>query len=51
MIGFGISNEKTYSDANTFSQGAIIGSLFIKLLKDNSVMTAVDQLFERIGKN
>ncbi|MEQ1585084.1 MAG: tryptophan synthase subunit alpha [Cyclobacteriaceae bacterium] len=33
LIGFGISNRKTYSQACEFASGAIVGSSFIKTLK------------------
>lgn len=35
LIGFGISNPATLADAFRFSSGAIIGSLFIKMLRAN----------------
>lgn len=37
IVGFGISNRETYQQATTFAKGAIIGSAFIKFLKDNGV--------------
>ena len=37
IIGFGISNKQTYLDAITNSNGAIIGSAFIKYLKTHGV--------------
>ncbi len=33
LIGFGISNSETFSTASNYSNGAIIGSAFIKTLK------------------
>jgi tryptophan synthase alpha chain len=36
LIGFGISNYETYSRACAYSQGAIIGSAFIRLLKNSN---------------
>ena len=36
LIGFGISNNKTFLDATRNSGGAIIGSAFIKFLKNNN---------------
>jgi tryptophan synthase alpha chain len=36
LIGFGISNNKTFLDAIKNSRGAIIGSAFIKFLKNNN---------------
>ena len=35
LIGFGISNNKTFLDAIKNSRGAIIGSAFIKFIKNN----------------
>ncbi len=35
LIGFGISNHATFSNASQYSAGAIVGSAFINLLKDS----------------
>ncbi|RAI90175.1 tryptophan synthase subunit alpha [Algoriphagus yeomjeoni] len=35
LIGFGISDSETFSKASEFSNGAIIGSAFIKTIKDS----------------
>lgn len=35
LIGFGISNNETFTTASSFSSGAIVGSAFINLLKDS----------------
>ena len=37
LVGFGISNAKTYMKAIRFSQGAIIGSAFIQFLEKNTI--------------
>ena len=37
MVGFGISNSVTYQSAIKESKGAIIGSAFIKFLKNKGV--------------
>lgn len=37
VVGFGISNSDTYQLATQWSHGAIIGSAFIKFLKENGV--------------
>jgi len=37
IIGFGISDNKTFSQATQYAKGAIIGSAFIKFLNDNSL--------------
>ena len=36
LIGFGISDHQSFSQACTYSNGAIIGSAFIKAIKDKS---------------
>lgn len=35
LIGFGISNNETFTTASTYSAGAIVGSAFINVLKDS----------------
>jgi tryptophan synthase alpha chain len=35
LIGFGISNHQTFSQACRYSSGAIVGSAFIKLLQES----------------
>jgi tryptophan synthase alpha chain len=35
LIGFGISNHETFSTASQYAAGAIVGSAFINLLKNN----------------
>ena len=42
LIGFGISNKQTYNDAIKHSNGAIIGSAFIKHLKEFGVNKVSD---------
>lgn len=37
IIGFGISNQATFSEACEYASGAIIGSAFIKFLEKNGV--------------
>ena len=37
IIGFGISDHKTFSQATEYAKGAIIGSAFIKYISNNSV--------------
>ena len=39
IIGFGISNNETFTQATTHAKGAIIGSAFIKHLTKNGVNT------------
>ncbi len=51
LIGFGISNHATYSDACHYSRGAIIGSRFIKLLETEPTSeAAVTALYAGIGR-
>lgn len=42
VVGFGISNASTYSAAIEHSNGAIIGSAFIKFLEDKGVTKIAD---------
>jgi tryptophan synthase alpha chain len=35
LIGFGISDAETFTTASSYSHGAIIGSAFIKTVKDS----------------
>ena len=42
VVGFGISNASTYSPAIEHSNGAIIGSAFIKFLEDKGVNKIAD---------
>ena len=37
IIGFGINNEETFSQATLHQKGAIIGTAFVKFLKNNSI--------------
>lgn len=49
LIGFGISNPETLSQAWRYSSGAIIGSLFIKCLRSTtSVTDAVTALLDKV---
>jgi len=52
LIGFGISNPLTLSEACRYSSGAIIGSLFIKCLENNgeNIDKAVSELLSAIGR-
>ncbi len=50
LVGFGISNKETFDSACRFSQGAIIGSAFVKALGEaDSIEKAVERLFSQIG--
>ncbi|MGB5317951.1 tryptophan synthase subunit alpha, partial [Eudoraea sp.] len=37
IVGFGISNEKTFNQATKKAKGAIIGSAFIKMIKKDGI--------------
>jgi len=37
IVGFGISNKKTFAQATQFAKGAIVGSAFVNFLKLNSI--------------
>lgn len=37
IVGFGISNKETFNQATKSSEGAIIGSAFVKFLSENSI--------------
>jgi len=51
MIGFGISNNETYTQANTYAHGAIIGSGFIKALENTTdIKTNVKTFVHKIRK-
>ena len=47
VVGFGISNSETYQAATRFSQGAIIGSAFIKFLEEKGV-EAIPEFIKKI---
>ncbi len=51
LIGFGISNHETYSKACQYASGAIIGSAFIKQLKEDSSEVAIKNFIDNIKKN
>jgi tryptophan synthase alpha chain len=37
LIGFGIHNRETFIEACKYSNGAIIGSAFIRMLRDKGI--------------
>ncbi len=41
MIGFGISDRKTFDSANEYANGAIIGSAFVKSLDKNNLQESI----------
>ncbi|MEO9484231.1 MAG: tryptophan synthase subunit alpha [Ekhidna sp.] len=48
LIGFGISDHETFSTACTYASGAIIGSAFIKQLKENPSDEGIRGFVEKI---
>ncbi len=44
MIGFGISSKKMVEEANKYSNGAIIGSAFIKAVEKNEEVRFIDKI-------
>ena len=42
IVGFGISNNETFTQATTHAKGAIIGSAFIKHIRHNGINTIGD---------
>ncbi|MEP1032051.1 tryptophan synthase subunit alpha [Ekhidna sp.] len=48
LIGFGISDSETFRAACTYSQGAIIGSAFIKQLKEDAGERAIQEFIKKI---
>lgn len=48
LIGFGISNAKTWQQANAFAAGAIVGSSFIAQLKQDKSEAAIGQFVQRL---
>lgn len=47
LIGFGISDHDSFSQASQYSQGAIIGSAFIKRLEEEYDITDVDIIVKK----
>lgn len=48
LIGFGISDHETFTKACDYASGAIIGSAFIKQLKEDSGESAIQKFVEKI---
>ena len=42
IVGFGISNKKTYDKATQYAKGAIVGSAFINHLTENGTGNIAD---------
>jgi len=50
VIGFGISNNETFTQATTYAKGAIIGSAFVKHITNNgpkSIKNFVDKILNK----
>lgn len=51
LIGFGISNKESFTTACIYAEGAIIGSTFIKAIKDsNNLKESIANFIKRIKK-
>jgi tryptophan synthase alpha chain len=50
LIGFGISDVQTFTTASQYSNGAIIGSAFIKKIKDSQNLSQDIQDYLRAVK-
>lgn len=48
VIGFGISNKETFGQATAHADGAIIGSAFVKFIKENPI-DKIAEFVERIS--
>ena len=47
IVGFGISNKETFMQATKTTSGAIIGSAFVKFLRENAVLE-IPKFIEKI---
>lgn len=50
VIGFGISDGKTFQKATTYAQGAIIGSAFVKQLSDEHYLDNIQPFIKSIKR-
>lgn len=48
IIGFGISNKETFQKATTYSNGAIIGTAFVKLLAEENYLEKIPDFIQSI---
>ncbi|WP_417870994.1 tryptophan synthase subunit alpha [Winogradskyella sp.] len=51
IVGFGISNNNTFTQATTHTKGAIIGSAFIKYISENGINELNNFVNPILGKN
>ncbi len=49
IVGFGISNRQTFKQATKYSDGAIIGSAFVKFIKEKSIEEIPDFVSKILG--
>lgn len=50
MIGFGISDQKSFNKASEYTRGAIVGSAFVKFLDADNALGNIPQFLETIRK-
>lgn len=48
IIGFGISNKETFQKATTYSNGAIVGTAFVKLLAEENYLEKIPAFIQSI---
>ncbi len=48
LIGFGISDRKSFEEASKWSDGAIVGSAFIRQLRNDASNEAIEQFIKRL---
>lgn len=47
MIGFGISDKKTFDKACSYADGAIIGTAFVKAIEDGNIQESVSDFMKK----
>jgi tryptophan synthase alpha chain len=48
MIGFGISDNKSFSKASEYANGAIVGSAFVKLLGEDNYLEKIPEFISAL---
>ena len=48
MIGFGISDQKSFNKAAEFTRGAIVGSAFVKMLDNDNALLEIPEFMKTI---
>ena len=52
VIGFGISDHRTFAHATDHADGAIVGSAFVKLLSEENYRSKIAPFIQQLkGKN